>query len=141
MLGGKEVALRQKFRGSVLICFVPFCRNSMFTILGIVCGTRLKGFYCLALTPERYCLTAYSDTLFLTCTQSNLVSPLFPGSFFLSRRKPRPETASGLNASNLPQDPSRDIQQAQDGCQETKDGCRDHGYRREQSGIGSRAQI
>ena len=139
MLGGKEVALRQKFRGSVLICFVPFCRNSMFTGRYRL-GLSSKDSTALPL-PQRDITWQLTPTRYSYVRRYLTNQILFPGSFFLSRRKPRPETASGLNASNLPQDPSRDIQQAEDGCQETKDGGHDIGYRREQRRVGSRAQI
>ena len=76
---------------SVLICFVPFCRNSMFTGRYRL-GLSSKDSTALPL-PQRDITWQLTPTRYSYVRRYLTNQILFPGSFFLSRRKPRPETA------------------------------------------------
>ena len=93
MLGGKEVALRQKFRvpsWSVLFRFA-----ATWCLLGIIWDVWDSAQRILL--PWAYPRDILPDSLhrlailYVPTYLTNQI--LFPGSFFLSRRKPRPETA------------------------------------------------
>ena len=91
MLGGKEVALRQKFRvpsWSVLFRFAATrCLLRRYRL-----GLSSKDSTALPL-PQRDITWQLTPTRYSYVRRYLTNQILFPGSFFLSRRKPRPETA------------------------------------------------